>query len=93
MDKFRQDLDAFGKKIQEKLNEYAHAHGKVPSDGPAARLQKLQEAQADLAARAKTVGKSDKEAARITLEAEHKALSEDFSKWVALIDAEYRGEI
>ncbi|MDQ7019004.1 MAG: hypothetical protein Q9M33_07540 [Robiginitomaculum sp.] len=93
MDNFHRDLDAFGKELKEKLSEYAHAHGKVPRHGPAAQLQKLQKAQAELAARANAVGQSEWEAAKITLEAERKALRDEFSKWVALIDAQYRDEI
>jgi len=93
MNSFHRDLDAFGKELKEKLSEYAHAHGKVPSHGPAAHLHQLQKAQADLAARANAVGQSEWEASKITLEAERKALRNEFSKWVALIDAQYREEI
>ncbi len=93
MNDLRRDLEAFGKKLDAKLREYEHAHGEVPSDGPAARLKQLQKEQADLATRASAVGQSEWEASKATLEAEHKALTDSFSKWVALIDAQYREEI
>ena len=93
MDDFRRKLEEFGKKLQEKQLEYQHKHGKVPANSPAARLQQLQQAQADLAARAQAMDAKGWDAAKMTLEAERKALLNDFSSWVSLIDAEYKKEI
>ena len=93
MNDFQSDLDALGAKIDAKLREYEHKNGKVPQNGPAARLLELQQAHADLAARTNEAGQSIKEASKATLEVERKALADNFSKWVALVDAEYREEI
>ncbi len=93
MNDFHRKLDAFGKKLQEKREAYEHVHGKIPGGGPAARLKQLQQAEADLAARAIGLDKKSWEAAKFVLEAERKALKDDFSTWVALIDAQYDGQI
>lgn len=93
MDDFRRKLEEFGKKLQEKREEYEHRHGKVPGGGPAARLKQLQQAQADLIERAMELDAKGWDAAKFTLEAERQALLNDFSTWVNLIDAEYNQEI
>lgn len=93
MDDLRRRLEEFGKKLQEKQFEYQHKHGKLPDSGPAARLHKLQQAQADLLARAQAVDAKGWEATKKGLEEDYKALQNDFSSWVALIDAEYNNEI
>jgi hypothetical protein len=90
MDDLHQDIKALGEALDMKLREYTCQHGNIPERGPAARLLELQKAQADLMMRANGTEKSVWEASKITLEAERKALHDSFSKWVALIDAQYQ---